>query len=268
MIKFFRQIRQTIIMENSKSTRYFKYAIGEIILVVIGILIALQINNWNETRKERALETVVLQQLLSDFNSNLEQLDQKISMREDFTNSARQLLKFIDNPSLAIQDTIDSHIGKTLPYATFDPVIVDLASSGELKLILNNDLKKAITRWSSDIKDVIEDEIIWKDYRNNMYVPFLIQNYQLRSIRNKAYKANVLGTYTMDRDNIITEYANNDIGNSNYETDYKKLLSLPDFEDHLTRCYAVNSWTNVQSQILRERILEIIGLIEQELKND
>ena len=50
MIKFFRKIRQNLIMEN-KTSQYFKYAIGEIVLVVIGILIALQINNWNENRK-------------------------------------------------------------------------------------------------------------------------------------------------------------------------------------------------------------------------
>jgi hypothetical protein len=50
MIKFFRQIRQNLIMKNNTG-KYFKYAIGEIILVVIGILIALQINNWNTTRE-------------------------------------------------------------------------------------------------------------------------------------------------------------------------------------------------------------------------
>jgi len=49
MIKFFRKIRQNLLMEN-KTSKYFKYAIGEILLVVIGILIALQINNWNEKR--------------------------------------------------------------------------------------------------------------------------------------------------------------------------------------------------------------------------
>ena len=47
MIKFFRKIRQNLLMEN-KTSKYFKYAIGEILLVVIGILIALSINNWNE----------------------------------------------------------------------------------------------------------------------------------------------------------------------------------------------------------------------------
>jgi len=52
MIKFFRKIRQNLLIEN-KTGKYFKYAIGEIILVVIGILIALQINNWNENRKHK-----------------------------------------------------------------------------------------------------------------------------------------------------------------------------------------------------------------------
>ena len=55
MIKFFRHIRKSLLMEN-KTGKYLKYAIGEIILVVIGILIALSINNWNEERKNRILE--------------------------------------------------------------------------------------------------------------------------------------------------------------------------------------------------------------------
>ena len=55
MIKFFRHIRQQLLSEG-KTANYFKYAIGEIVLVVIGILIALQINTWNEFRKERKIE--------------------------------------------------------------------------------------------------------------------------------------------------------------------------------------------------------------------
>ena len=50
MIKFFRRIRKNLIMETEKTGKYFKYAIGEIVLVMIGILLALQINNWNEKR--------------------------------------------------------------------------------------------------------------------------------------------------------------------------------------------------------------------------
>ena len=59
MIKFFRNIRQNLLREN-RFTRYLIYAIGEIILVVIGILIALQINNWNENRKEARFEKEIV----------------------------------------------------------------------------------------------------------------------------------------------------------------------------------------------------------------
>lgn len=267
MIKFFRKIRYDLMKQN-KMSKYFKYAIGEILLVVIGILIALQINNWNEKRKADSQETVLLEQLLSDFESNLEQLNQKISMREDFKNSSKILLSYIDNPKLASTDSVNDHIGKTMPYASFDPIIIDLAGSGELKLISNNKIKQVVTRWTSDIKDVIEDEIIWKDYRNNIYIPFLVEHYQLRTIRNKAYETNLLGTYSIDRKNNVTNYDKHEIGNSNFETDYNTLLGNPNFEDHLTRCYAINSWTNVQSEILRLRIVEIIDLIKSELQND
>ena len=59
MIKFFRHIRRSLINQNNMG-KYFKYAIGEILLVVIGILIALQINNWNEGRKTHAKELEIL----------------------------------------------------------------------------------------------------------------------------------------------------------------------------------------------------------------
>jgi hypothetical protein len=67
MIKFFRQIRYKLMSEN-KTSKYFKYAIGEILLVVIGILIALQINTWNEERKERNREQAILKNLQLEFN--------------------------------------------------------------------------------------------------------------------------------------------------------------------------------------------------------
>ena len=65
MIKFFRHIRRHLLSE-SKFSKYLIYAIGEIILVVIGILIALQFNNWNESRKENILAKNYYKRLLSD----------------------------------------------------------------------------------------------------------------------------------------------------------------------------------------------------------
>ena len=71
MIKFFRKIRYNY-MEKNKTGKYFKYAIGEIILVVIGILIALQINNWNENRKHAIAEKEFFKSINDDLNQDLE----------------------------------------------------------------------------------------------------------------------------------------------------------------------------------------------------
>ena len=80
MIKFFRHIRQQLLSEGNTGKpalpagRYLKYAIGEIILVVIGILIALQINNWNEAKKDRSTEVKLLKELREDLIKTKEDL--------------------------------------------------------------------------------------------------------------------------------------------------------------------------------------------------
>ena len=74
MIKFFRKIRQRLLSEG-KTGKYFKYAIGEIVLVVIGILIALQVNNWNQNRiQENALKNT-LQVLANNIQSDIDALN-------------------------------------------------------------------------------------------------------------------------------------------------------------------------------------------------
>jgi len=69
MIKFFRKIRQNL-LSAGKTGQYFKYAIGEILLVVIGIIIALQINNWNEDRKEKLKEAEILSYAIENLRSD------------------------------------------------------------------------------------------------------------------------------------------------------------------------------------------------------
>ena len=264
MLKFFRKIRQKLAYDNNLS-KYSRYAIGEIFLVVIGILIALQINNWNESRKLKEKEQILLNQLLRDFNANLVQLDQKITIRKDFMKYSKALFNLIDYPELRTKDSVDLYLGKTIPYATFDPIINDLAASGELSMIENIALKQALTHWSSNIMDVIEDEVIWKNYRNDHYIPFLVKHYQLRTIRNRAFQTNLLGTYSLKVGENNEAYIQNNIGESKHPEDFNALLDHPDLEDHLSRCYSINSWANVQSDILRKRIVEIIELIESEI---
>tara|TARA_R110002126_G_scaffold77835_9_gene194098 strand:- start:820 stop:1611 length:792 start_codon:yes stop_codon:yes gene_type:complete len=262
MIKFFRKIRQNL-LSDGKTGKYLKYAIGEIVLVVIGILIALSINNWNESRIDRKLETAILKQLRSEFKSNLKQLDEKIGIRDYMMNSAIQLLANIDNPNIRNVDSIEMHLAKTVPYTTFDPIINDLATSGNLRLIRNDSLKRLLSIWTSEIVQVTEGEQTWAKYRNEIYIPFLIKNYQLRTLRNKAMKTGILYTFLIDQENRASEIK--DIGNSKHFSDFNILLDNPDYEDHLVRCITTNRNTQQQSFILRDRIVEILELLNKEI---
>lgn len=91
MIKFFRKIRQKLLSEG-KVGRYFTYAIGEIILVVIGILIALSLNNWNENRKIQNQKKEILSSLNEEFKKNLSELDLAISSTENVISASNLLL--------------------------------------------------------------------------------------------------------------------------------------------------------------------------------
>ena len=77
MIKFFRRIRHKLLGEG-KVKNYLLYAIGEIVLVVVGILIALQLNNFNEAKKEKLKEYKILTSLLEDFTTNQKEISQSI----------------------------------------------------------------------------------------------------------------------------------------------------------------------------------------------
>ena len=80
MLHFFRKIRQRLLTDN-KFSKYLLYAVGEILLVVIGILIALQIDNWNEERKNKTVLTTYYNQLLKDFNDDqvlIQELSKKL----------------------------------------------------------------------------------------------------------------------------------------------------------------------------------------------
>lgn len=261
-----RKIRKKL-ANDDKPLKYARYAIGEIVLVVLGILIALQINNWNEDRKAQKQETAILIQLRIEFESNLKQLDEKIRSKQELMNSAIQLFKYIDEPSLRNKDSINYHLGRTIPYSTFDPIVNDLASSGNLRLIRNDILKQHLSFWTTEIVQVQEDDASWKTYRNELYIPFLISHYQLRTIRTKATRSNVLGKYLIEDDSNKSGPTEN-IGLTSYPEDFNALLDQPDFEDHLERCFTTNQFANSQSLILRKRIVEIIDILNHEIKGD
>ena len=148
MIKFFRKIRYKL-METGKTGKYFKYAIGEILLVVIGILIALQINNWNENRKQNNLETVYLKSLKEEFQTNLKEVDRVMQLNAKNMKNALTLSNFIGpkTPKITEKEFADLLMGtinNEVQYRPGSGVINEIISSGKLTIFSNQDLKKAL----------------------------------------------------------------------------------------------------------------------------
>lgn len=117
MLKFFRRIRQSLLAEN-KFRKYLLYALGEILLVVIGILIALQINNWNEERKEQKLGVVVLHDIQDNILRNNVLIQEAIHTIDSINFSANAIRIYLisdDRPDSEFYD----HIGEAVRSGTF-----------------------------------------------------------------------------------------------------------------------------------------------------
>jgi hypothetical protein len=136
-MKFFRKIRQKLLTE-SKFSRYLIYAIGEIILVVIGILIALAINNHNEENKNIEQEQVILKQLKTDYKANLLQLENKIEMRRKLITESLTVLDIISKDISISQDSLSMIFATFFMDPTFDPIENDLMNLENIKLIRND----------------------------------------------------------------------------------------------------------------------------------
>jgi len=170
MIKFFRKIRYDL-MEKNKTGRYLKYAIGEIILVVIGILIALQINNWNEIQKLNSKTQEYYKQLLVDLNKDVLLVEQTIEKfrqyrkeYEDYCNS------YLESELTPIQvfDNISKLPVSSTPLTFNSSTIESLQNSGEVSLLPSTirnrliDLRRLqdLTIKRSDFIDKGKNEVI------------------------------------------------------------------------------------------------------------
>jgi type II secretory pathway pseudopilin PulG len=107
MIKFFRKIRSHLLSQN-RFGKYLIYAIGEIVLVVIGILIALQINTWNEYKKERRKERKILSELISSLENNIERMTIDSINRAKWNLSSTAVINALEN-DMEYSDTMNYH---------------------------------------------------------------------------------------------------------------------------------------------------------------
>ena len=140
MIRFFSKIRFKLAAEN-RVTQYLRYAIGEILLVVIGILIALQVNNWNEQRKQRAKEVHYLVKLKNDLKLNIDEIGRYVETRNSQTESAKKVLEYFEGKPLTDPDDFNLNTVNVYTWQKFfqiDNTFQELTNSGNLSLISND----------------------------------------------------------------------------------------------------------------------------------
>ncbi len=235
MIKFFRKIRQNLLSEG-KTGKYLKYAIGEIVLVVIGILIALSVNNWNNNRINHLKEDNYLINLASDLNNQLKIIDRTLKgetqIFNNLTKAANNYKKYKKFRPVKEDLVLISALNDRWSFAITQPTYTELLSTGNLDLITNSVLKNLMVRYYEDLK--LTDQIIEK---------------------NNDYKDHVISSKTLS----IFEF----MGNSNNDEIYRGMdATFNDYEtpNHLMNIIEANI-SNPENELALLNLIRFKGLI-------
>ena len=187
MIKFFRAIRKSLLMEN-KTSKYFKYAIGEILLVMIGILLALQVSNWNQNRINNQKKSLMLNNLHEEFLNNQLQLEEVITAHMKALKSTQYVIsQFPINLKVIDLDTFALKLNNWGLRYTFNPsqgVIKSLVNSSSFDIISNPELRQLLVSWEDVLTDYQEEENIASNDLREVYLPKILPKLSWKSIKD------------------------------------------------------------------------------------
>ncbi len=236
MIKFFRKIRQRLLTEN-KFSKYLLYAIGEIALVMIGILLALQVNNWNEEKKVNVQELTILKELKLSLELNKNILNNRIINSQDKIlrgGLLREHLKKIKsyNDTLKGFFSIPTYdISTSLSYASFD----NTKNQG-LQIIKNNELRlELIKLFDEEFKNIEALGENSSALLTNTIAPFLQKHF---------------------------EYTNSGLEPNNYI----ELLKAKEYVNVLSRSIYLNSLASDSSSDVLEKTDILIEALDEEIE--
>jgi len=239
-------------LTENKFSKYLIYAIGEIILVVIGILIALQVNNWNENRKNDRVEENYLISLKDEFEFNKLNLTTTVNLNDRNANFGLQILKHTGPLEPEINNkTFDSLLVNTIGYEVeFRPrneIINELISSGKIALINNSELRTELSSWAEALQRIKTQESEVSKYR------FQLLNLTMEEINLRDAITNATGGIFG-----ITE--------SKFEKKNTKLLKSQKFESIMTSFIGSSKFADQRFSVIDTKIDTIITLIKLELK--
>lgn len=145
MLKFFRGIRRKLIDEENLR-KYLLYAVGEILLVMIGILLALQVNNWNEQNRKKSQEIAYLKNFKNDLTIDIVNLNQDLAVIEGAKHSMEFLIGYMEN-DLPWHDSLQYYFGGTTGWWDTEIMLntFKTLNSNDWNIISNSQLRKDIS---------------------------------------------------------------------------------------------------------------------------
>ena len=256
MIKFFRKIRYDL-MEKNKTGKYLKYAIGEIALVVIGILIALSLNNWKEDLDNRGEEMRILSGLKQEFEVNLAEVNRNIKLNTSTVESSIDFIDLIrtENPFDNYRH-VDSLLYLVYMFGSFDAqtgLIDEVISSGKLSIIKDSDLRDRLTSFSGILDNAEEDYIIRVNYYMDQIIPYLSKYIPL--VNKDQY---------MDFSSWSDTYKTNKLSESPFKAKYDE-IDLLQLENLIAIHKLNNDFVNLNESYLRDFFIETLEIINNNL---
>ena len=282
MIRFFRQIRYTLMSDpperagsvraGGKTSKYLKYAIGEILLVVIGILIALQINNWNENRKAISQKNDYCIQLISalkEDHKTLQEFQDRLLVLEEM---GVYLWEFVNGTKKEIDTNQFKNyflsVANSFDFAPKTAVYDNLVASNVLSLIQNDTLKNQIAYYYLPHKG--NDEVAlqriqyataYNDLRFEFISPMMLKKY-LRvlfdnpTLDGKSVYGRELGSQILNKNVDLSEFS----------VDWEKLKGSEAYKTFLARMLAVREPVFDRNKRTDRLISDMIKLLEKEIR--
>jgi len=200
-MKIFRNIRQDL-MDKNKTVKYLKYAIGEVILVTIGILIAVQVNAFKTYHNDRLIEKKVIVELKRDLQKDTTDLNNLLRIKNEQLKQCRWVLNIFNNPQQKISDSVQfmDNIGKPFYFYVDNPhkTVFDLAkSSGDLFKITNDTLINNISVYFTDndaTQFLATNKKFTTEYMSNVYM----RNHKLNFHDFQKFKNDFLKDFEME----------------------------------------------------------------------
>ncbi len=240
-------------MEN-RTGKYLLYAIGEIVLVVIGILIALQINNANDERKERVKEIRYLENIRTDLQINIQEMDRYLAIRTGCIEAAQRLIAHFEGEPITDYDAFNADGVSIYSWQKFyqsNNTFQELVNSGNLALISNESIKTALLDLESLYKKMKSEEDHFRfDTEKLIYEPLYELMDLKQLVNNFEYKA------------------------SGGESGKEVILTDADFEDYLKSRKLKNGFAmtilefgviNGQMREMKQMSEELITSIDREI---